>query len=354
MGPRLQLQPSLSPSVVMTTYNTGEDGSFLGLGFSHGGVASTPASSAVETADLLMNHYLQQCLDYHEEQQQHDQKGEAAVVPQFVTAQHPPSPPPVSVTVPDQSPSVLSQPPVSPLSHSSAHEAIAKARSIVLKFTQQHYSGSDISPADYRYRRECMLEKERMRLHAAMLKNFQYVARKEEEHMKVKLAQLQETKVLEQQLQKQHAAMLIERKQASLAITKAGIGTFRRQKVEKSKEREGHAVSNNVDLSIALYLSGLPKNTTENSVRQLFASYGSIRRIHFYRNKETGELKGDGLVVYNAAAGDGQEILDAVCLQVIISCNILQVLLYPLRRVSNQSTDSRVLGSDEWSRIAMR
>jgi hypothetical protein len=274
---------------------------------------------------------VQQCLNYHEEQQQHDQKDEAAAVPQFVTAQLPPLPPPVSVTVPEQSSSsVLSQSPVSPLSqHPSAQEAIAKARSIVLKFTQEHYSGSDISPADYRYRRECMLEKERTRLHAAMLKNFQYVARREEERMKVKLAQLQETKLLEQQLQQQHAAVLKERKQASLAASKAGIGTFRRQKVEKSTKREGHAVSNTVDSSIAFYLSGLPKNFTEDSVRQLFASYGSIRRIHFYKNKQTGEPKGDALVVYSVAAGDGQELLDTVCLQVTSSCHDLQLLHDP-------------------------
>jgi hypothetical protein len=289
-----------------------------------------------------MKHYVQQCLDYHEEQQQHDPNGEAAeteaaAVPQFVTAQLPSSLPPVSVTVlppvsvtvPEQSSCVLSQSPVSPLSHPSAQEAIAKARSIVLKFTQEHYSGSDISPADYRYRRECMLEKERTRLHAAMLKNFQYVARREEERMKVKLAQLQETKLLEQQLQQQHAAVLKERKQASLAASKAGIGTFRRQKVEKSTKREGHAVSNTVDSSIAFYLSGLPKNFTEDSVRQLFASYGSIRRVHFYKNKQTGEPKGDALVVYNVAAGDGQALLDTVCLQVTSSCHDLQLLHDP-------------------------
>jgi hypothetical protein len=199
-----------------------------------------------------------------------------------------------------------------------------------------------------------MLGKERTRLHAAMLKNFQYVARREEERMKVQVAQLQETKLLEQQLQQQHAAVLRERKQASLAVSKAGIGTFSRQKVEKSTQREGHAVSNNVDSSIALYLSGLPQSATEYSVRQLFASYGSIRCVHLYKNKQTGEPKGDGLVVYNGAAGDGQEILNAVCLQVTISCYDLQVLLYLLRRVSNQFNDSRVLSSDEWSRIAMR
>lgn len=288
-----------------------------------------------------MKQYLQQCLDYHEEQQQQQQKDEAAV-PQFVTAQYPPSPPPVSVMT-----FVLSQPPVSPLSHPSTQEAIAKARSIVKKFTQQHYSGSDILPAVYRYRRELMLEKERKRLHMAMLKNFEYVARKEEERLKVKLAQLEETKLLEQQLQQQHAAMLRERKQASLAISKAGIGTSRRQTLEKSKQRQGLAVSNDNDSSIVIYLSGLPKTMTENSVRQLFASYGSIRRVHLYRQKQTGELKGDALVVYNAAA-DRQMILAAACSQVS------HVMLWIGLALSLHSTDSRVLGSDEWSRIAMR
>lgn len=315
----------------MATYNTGIDGSFLGLGFSHGGVSSTSASSPVDTVDSLMETYLQQCLDYHEEQQQ--QKDEDTA-PQFVTAQYPPS----------TTASVLSQPPVSPLSHPSAQEAVAKARSIVKKFTQQHYSGSDILPADYRYRRELMLEKERKRLHMAMLKNFEYVARKEEERLQVKLAQLQETRLLEQQLQQQHAAMLRERKQASLAISKAGIGTSRRQTLEKSKQRQGRAVGNrDNESSIAIYLSGLPKTMTEDSVRQLFASYGSIHRVHLYRQKQTGELKGDALVVYNADA-DRQTIVATACSQVS------HVTLYgSCLALSLQATDSLVLGSDEWS-----
>jgi hypothetical protein len=262
-----------------------------------------------------MKKYLQQCLDYHEEQQQQQEQKDEATTPQFVTAQYPPS----------KTASVLSQqPPVSPLSHPSAQEAVAKARSIVKKFTQQHYSGPDILPADYRYRRELMLEKERKRLHMAMLKNFEYVARKEEERLKVKLAQLQETRLLEQQLQQQHAAMLRERKQASLAISKAGIGTSRRQTLEKSKKRQGLAVSNDNDSSIAIYLSGLPKTMTEDSVRQLFASYGSIRRVHLYRQKQTGELKGDALVVYNAAA-DRQTIVATACSQVR-SCHAVWIM----------------------------
>ena len=75
-------------------YNAGVDGSFLGLGFSHRvGNETTPSTNA---ADSLMKHYLQQCLDFHEEQQQQHQVETS--VPQFVTAQHPPAAPPVTTT----------------------------------------------------------------------------------------------------------------------------------------------------------------------------------------------------------------------------------------------------------------
>jgi hypothetical protein len=295
-------------------YNTGVDGSFLGLGFSHRvGNETTPSTNA---ADSLMKHYLQQCLDFHEEQQQQPQAETS--VPQFVTAQHPPAAPPVTTTEQTTSSPTVSD----PLSNPAAQEAIAKAQAIVQKFQHQHHQfpptssalhDSSILPSDYRLRRQQQLAKEQERLDKATLKNFAYVAKKEGVRLKQQLEQLQATKQLEQQLHQQQAVVLRNRQ----ALSKAGIGTTRRQTLETQKYRQGNVARVNNDLSVAIYISGLPQTIKEDFLRQWFESYGVIHRIHFYRNKKTGELKGDALLVYNVRKdAEKQGILDAVCSQV--------------------------------------
>jgi len=319
----------------MNGYDSG--GSFLGLGFSHYGGEEAPRapSSAIDAADSLMKHYLQQCLDFHEDQQH--QQTEETSIPQFVTAQHPPPPLPVSAAPPTHSDmppapfmmvvsteqSSVASSVSDPLSHPYAQEAIAKAKAIVQKFQQQHHefplqeSHASLLPADYRYRRQQELAKEQERLHKATLKNFEYVARREEERLKRQLAQLEETKVLEHQLQEQQAAFLVSRREKQQTLSKAGIGTSRRQALEKQKQRKGHVGKMNDDLSVAIYLAGLPTTVTEDFVKQLFESYGTIRRVHLYRHKQTGELKGDALLVYNVRkVEEKQSIFDAACSQV--------------------------------------
>ena len=319
----------------MNEYDVGA--SFLGLGFSHNGgneaSSQAPSSSPIDAADSLMKHYLQQCLDFHDEQLQHSQQQvEESPIPEFVTAQHPPpfvpttqsQPPQASVTMTTTEQSAVTSSVTNPLSNPSAQEAIAKAQAIVQKFQQQHHhhfplqeSHTSLQPCDYRYRRQRQLEKEQERLHKATMKNFEYVAKQEEERLKRQLAQLQETQVLEQRLQEQQAAMLASRREQQATLSKAGIGTSRRQALEKQKQRKGHAIKLNDELSVAAYLSGLPTNVTQDFVQSLFESYGKIRRVHLYRNKQTGELKGDALVVYNVRRlTEKQEILDAVCSQV--------------------------------------
>lgn len=320
----------------MNGCNAGIDGSFLGLGFSHGGGENeaTPTSTPSNTADSLMKHYLQQCLEFHDEQQQQHEIETSA--PQFVIAQHPPAPPPIPAEAPP--PYSDGEPPTSitvvtteqktsatssvsdPLSHPSAQEAVAKAQAIVQKFQQQQHQFPPMQPhdehassSDYRYRRQQQLEKEQERLHKATLKNFAYVAKREEARLQQQLAQLQETRVLEQQLHQQQASMLQNRQ----ALSKAGIGTARRQALEEQKKRKGNVAKMNDDLSVAIYVSGLPTTITEDFLKQLFESYGAMRRVHLYRDKQTGELKGDALVVYNVRkVTEKQDILDAACSQV--------------------------------------
>jgi RNA-binding protein FUS len=55
-----------------------------------------------------------------------------------------------------------------------------------------------------------------------------------------------------------------------------------------------------------VYVSGLPPDTTESSLAEYFGSIGIIKldkktknkKIWLYRDKGTGELKGDGTVSY--------------------------------------------------------
>jgi hypothetical protein len=150
-----------------------------------------------------------------------------------------------------------------------------------------------------------------------MLKTLDYIACKEENRLKQQLVQLEQTKRLEEHLHQQHALHLQHRKdqQAVLLQTKAGIGTLQRQKEEKQKYRKGHAVSQ--ELSASVYFSGLPSTASEDFVRNLFGSYGTIRRVILYRHKRTNELKGDALVIYSVNKEMAKsEILNAVCLQV--------------------------------------
>ena len=80
----------------------------------------------------------------------------------------------------------------------------------------------------------------------------------------------------------------------------------------------------------SLYLTNLPVDgsTNERTLRSLFGSYGRLDRVTMYRSRSTGELKGDGLVVFGRDAveghrarrrtetDDGADLVDEVCAQV--------------------------------------
>jgi protein involved in sex pheromone biosynthesis len=55
----------------------------------------------------------------------------------------------------------------------------------------------------------------------------------------------------------------------------------------------------------------------QDSVRGLFSSYGKIVKVHAYRNKRTGGLKGDALVVFQVSCkAEGGALVQMVCSQV--------------------------------------
>lgn len=70
---------------------------------------------------------------------------------------------------------------------------------------------------------------------------------------------------------------------------------------------------------ITIFVSGLPRSSTEESVTALFASYGAVRAIKLVKDIFSGECKGFGTIDMEGHEGraaiselDGKEIGGAV------------------------------------------
>lgn len=138
-----------------------------------------------------------------------------------------------------------------------------------------------------------------------------------------------------------------------------GIGSSEQRRAERVRKRqhlehgtkrtvEGSGMSsgaNGESLRTSLYLTDLPTDgsTTERTLQSLFCSYGRLDRVTMYRHRSTGELKGDGLVVFgrDAAAeyqsrnnvndengAEAADLVEDVCTQVRIV--VLQLILHTL------------------------
>ncbi|KAL7575986.1 hypothetical protein ACA910_000774 [Epithemia clementina (nom. ined.)] len=180
--------------------------------------------------------------------------------------------------------------------------------------------------------REIMIRKH------ALLKNLEYVAEKERLRSQTLQNDIAQARQLEEQAKAQYEAATLRRKQRineSLS-TQAGIGTKQRKEAERIKVKEGHVPlkSNKDDPStVAVYISGLPKDgsLTSDAVKDLFGCYGNIVKVHFYLNKTTGEVKGDGLVIYSFRGdeNEGSNLVNMVCSQmsgaVLPSGDVLKV-----------------------------
>jgi len=191
--------------------------------------------------------------------------------------------------------------------------------------------------SEYRIKRERFLESEKKRKNKFLIKNWEYVSRRNDRKLQQQLHQLEQAKEWEDQVQDQYRKVLELRKERLLGGNKhnknntntnklssqAGIGTSKRKRVEQEKHREGHTpLASGQDKSAALYLSGMPTDgsVSEALLHKLFSGYGTIRKIHVYKNKKTGAFKGDALIVYEVQKLEEiGPLLQSVCSQVSVS-----------------------------------
>jgi hypothetical protein len=209
-----------------------------------------------------------------------------------------------------------------------------------------------------RRRREC-LDRFEERIKRALFKNLEHVSLIEDERIRQKLDQVEQVKTLEQKIEDRYNQRLESRQQQrrtnnnnqnDINTSGAGIGTKQRNRAEKKRKRnalpsslreeeknknrdiggDDCVINNNKSKSsklsssssVAIYVSNLPKDdgsTTdgENIIKELFGSYGSIRKVHFYLDKISGRKKGDALVIYSLQEGEDEgSFLESVCSQV--------------------------------------
>jgi hypothetical protein len=211
--------------------------------------------------------------------------------------------------------------------HDNAH--------LQLQNNDKYYNHSTPNPApdEYRKRRLVFAEQFEHRKQEALLRNLEYVARQQIERSKERLAQLDATRMYEQQVTSHHEAMMKSRSQSN--HHHAGIGTQKRQREEQKRIRSLPKALSSNDNSVAIYVAGIStrtnssngtttksNTTTEEMMHSLFGCYGKLRKIHFYVDKHTGKRKGDALVIYDVDTKDDHpmearnSLIDSVCSQV--------------------------------------
>jgi hypothetical protein len=167
--------------------------------------------------------------------------------------------------------------------------------------------------------------RERRRQQEAWSRNFSYVERKHEAEVQAFPQSLAAAQEREAVAARDYQRNLSERQRKQKELTtQAGIGTKKRQRAEAYAQS-----TRAVALSAALYLTGIPVEEDESSsrpdlmLRQIFGAYGQLTKIHLYRDKTTGALKGDGLVVYQVPTYAARDTLvETVCGQVSPYCRV--------------------------------
>jgi hypothetical protein len=251
-------------------------------------------------------------------------------------------------------------------------DAIEKAQSIARRFhlesTQRQTTCNNNSVIDdnsiptgidYLDKRRAHFQKEKTKFNKFRLKNLEYVMRLDEMDLRHhvncmnQITALEEKQSIQLELAKQQRQEMqrkLEQKRqqktqtSMMNATAGGIGSQDQRRAERVRKRErldqgtslvkttngasSHASQRNKN---SLYLTNLPTDgsATERLLHSLFSSYGRLDRVTMYRHRSTGELKGDGLIVFGRDTvdafdntGDG-DFIDYVCLQVSIAVHAL-------------------------------
>ena len=231
----------------------------------------------------------------------------------------------------------------------TANESLEKARAIAMRFQQEGTIIVDASipdDIDYSQKRREHFEHEKLRHSKYRLKNLEYVMKREEvnlrQHVNVmdQMNQYEERLQIQKELQdRQRHEMRMqleekERRKEARGIsneTGGGIGTKEQRHAErvrvKAARQDDQKVNDEQPIRTSLYLTNLPVDgsTTERTLHSLFRAYGRLDRVTMYRHRSTGELKGDGLIVFGRDAveanrsgrpqDEGKDLVGEVCLQ---------------------------------------
>jgi len=234
--------------------------------------------------------------------------------------------------------------------HDDVHaqvERIRNARLIATRLREEQalVTGVDCS-VNYAQQREDFLEMERRRFQSCRLKNLEYVMKREQseiqQHVECvnQIASLEEKQNIQIQImreqQRQKQELLGQRKtqrhqSQMLNENSGGIGSKEQRRAETLRKRhhsEQRTSISNTDigesLRTSLYLTNLPTDGScdERALKSLFCLFGRLDRVTMYRDRSTGDLKGDGLIAYGRDAalehkskGTGADLVETVCSQ---------------------------------------
>lgn len=341
--------------------------SYYGLGYNHFFSVSEPEQlnnqekrhDNVSNVDALMTSYMQQCVDYNEEQKkiealEQEKQTQNEDIPQVVTISYKKiklSEPVnfvagdiqkgnitksseyiskgdcLSIEAAKQESCSNEQSMVDPAFVKALHTAQEIARSFNKTATlHQDYENAKLQYPFAEKRNEFMTGHKKM-LHNRFIQNLDYLAKQDEEKLKEQMSQLksiQEIQAKRQQIsleQKQKRILLNQQRlQSKGSQCVAGIGSKQRKGHEKKLEKSGHMTKSSLSstaASCAVYISGLPTNfdadpsnsnpstqisseeALESILHGLFSSFGKISSLKLYREIPSRKMKGDGLISYD-------------------------------------------------------
>jgi hypothetical protein len=150
-------------------------------------------------------------------------------------------------------------------------------------------------------------------------RNLEHVARRERDRARRLAAEIEACKDRQDRVRQRYDQALQERQRLQRRArlleraSQAAVGSRERRGAERLKREsyghgapQGHPDSESAP-SPEVYLSGIPADGTvsEAFLRKLFEPYGAVRKVHFYRDKVSGQLKGDALIVFQNGDGGG-------------------------------------------------